>query len=155
MSLSLKSTGSHTNRKTRLISFLIHTFSKKLENSKTLSSSLPLILSGPATKKGKSFHARVIYFYFHLKNHKFGKDSSYSHLRIHDFLQGIFSNGILNKTHYFTIYYQNKRLEIDKTFGRERKRNLRVGVTTSVILASHHHQDAETLMGNFFFLFSF
>ena len=46
------------------ISFLIHTFSKKLENSKTLSSSLPLILSGPATKKGKSFHARVIYFYF-------------------------------------------------------------------------------------------
>ena len=46
------------------ISFLIHTFSKKLEDSKTLSSSLPLILLGPTTRKGTSFHARVIYFYF-------------------------------------------------------------------------------------------
>ena len=31
---------------------------------KSLSSSLPLILLGPATRKGKSFHARMIYFYF-------------------------------------------------------------------------------------------
>ena len=70
----------HIKRKTRFISFLIHTFSKKLEQSrnslplmptgptpkrkKTLSSSLPLILLGPTTRKGKSFHARVIYFYF-------------------------------------------------------------------------------------------
>ena len=33
--------------------------------------------------------------------------------------------GLLNKRHYFTIYYQNKRLETNKTFERERKRNLR------------------------------
>ena len=58
------------------------------KRKKTLSSSLPLILLGPATREGKSFHARVIYFYFPLKNHKFGKDSNYSHLRIHDFFKG-------------------------------------------------------------------
>ena len=32
---------------------------------------------------------------------------------------------LLNKRHYFTIYYQNKRPETNKTFERERKRNLR------------------------------
>ena len=33
--------------------------------------------------------------------------------------------GLLNKVHCFTIYYQNKRHETDKTFEREKKRNLR------------------------------
>ena len=32
---------------------------------------------------------------------------------------------LLNKPHCFTIYYQNKRLETDKIFEREKKRNLR------------------------------
>nr|POF23707.1 hypothetical protein CFP56_72221 [Quercus suber] len=36
----------------------------------TLSSSLPLILTGPTTRKGKPFHARVILCLFSLKNHK-------------------------------------------------------------------------------------
>ena len=69
------------------ISFLLHTLSKKLENSKTLSSSLPLILSGSTTRKGKSFHTRVILLLFPLKNQKLGKVFSYSHLRIHDFFK--------------------------------------------------------------------
>ena len=29
---------------------------------------------------------------------------------------------LLNKTHCFTVYYQNKRPEIDKTIERERER---------------------------------
>ena len=33
--------------------------------------------------------------------------------------------GLLNKAHCFTIYYQNKRHETDKTFEREKKRNLK------------------------------
>ena len=68
------------------IQFLLHTLSKKLGNSKTLLSSLPLIFSGPTTRKGRSFHARVILCLFPLKNHKLGKGFNYSHLRIHDFL---------------------------------------------------------------------
>ena len=32
---------------------------------------------------------------------------------------------LLNKSHCFTIYYQNKRLETEKIFEREKKRNLR------------------------------
>ena len=67
----------HTKRKIslHLISYL--TLSKQLQQSgnslpygptpkrkKTLSSSLPLILLGPATRKGKSFHAREILFLF-------------------------------------------------------------------------------------------
>ena len=52
-----------------------------------LTSSLPLILSGSATRKGKSFHARVILLLFPLKNQKLGKGFSYSHIRIHDFFK--------------------------------------------------------------------
>ena len=52
-----------------------------------LTSSLPLILSGLATRKGKSFHARVILLLFSLKNQKLGKGFNYSHLRIHDFFK--------------------------------------------------------------------
>ena len=67
------------------IQFLLHTLSKKLGNSKTLLSSLPLIFSGPAARKGRSFHTRVILCLFPLKNHKLGKGFNYSHLRIHNF----------------------------------------------------------------------
>ena len=52
-----------------------------------LTSSLPLILSGLATRKGKYFHARVILLLFSLKNQKLGTGFSYSHLRIHDFFK--------------------------------------------------------------------
>ena len=41
-----------------------HTHGSNTKRKKTLSRSLPLILSGPATRKGKSFHARVILFLF-------------------------------------------------------------------------------------------
>ena len=75
----------HTLKERQDSILLLHTFSKQLEQSrnslplmptgptpkkrknekkKTLSNSLPLILLGLATRKGKSFHARVIYFYF-------------------------------------------------------------------------------------------
>ena len=61
--------------------------------------------------------------------------------------------GLLNKTYYFTIYYQNKRPETNKTFERERKRNLR-GHHLHYTGLSHHHQDAETPTV-FYFLFIF
>ena len=61
---SLKPTVNTSKGKESSIQFLLHTLSKKLRNSKTLLSSLPLIFSGPATRKGRSFHARAIYFYF-------------------------------------------------------------------------------------------
>ena len=60
----LKPTVNTSKGKESSIQFLLHTLSKKLRNSKTLLSSLPLIFSGPATRKGRSFHARAIYFYF-------------------------------------------------------------------------------------------
>ena len=81
---SLKSTGSHTKRELKLHLYSSSYTLKKLEDSNTLLSSLPLILSGPTTGKGKSFHARVIRCLFPLMNHKLGKGSSYSHLRILD-----------------------------------------------------------------------
>ena len=79
---SLKPTGQHLDRKIKLHIISSSYSLKKLENSNTLSSSLPLILSGPVTSKGRFFHAIVILLLFPLKNHKLGKDSSYSHLRI-------------------------------------------------------------------------
>ena len=54
---------------------------------KTLNPPLPLTPTGPASRKGKSFYARVFLFLFPLKNQKLGKGSSYSHLRIHDFFK--------------------------------------------------------------------
>ena len=74
---SLEFTGSHTKRKIslHLISYL--TLSKQLQQwrnslpygptpkrKKTLSNSLPLILLGPATRKGKSFLQERFYSYF-------------------------------------------------------------------------------------------
>ena len=84
---SHKPTGQHLDRKIKLHIISSSYSLKKLENSKTLSSFLPLILLGPVTSKGRFFHARVILLLFPLKNHKLGKDSSYSHLRIHDFFK--------------------------------------------------------------------
>ena len=84
---SLKPTGQHLDRKIKLHIISSSYSLKKLENSKTLSSFLPLILLGPVTSKGRFFHARVILLLFPLKNHKLGKDSIYSHLRIHDFFK--------------------------------------------------------------------
>ena len=100
---SLKPTGQHLKKKIRLhiiSSFYSLKATRTIKNSlppiptgptpnerKTLSSCLPFILLGPATRKGKSFNARVILCLFPLKNHKLGKGSSYSHLRIHDFFK--------------------------------------------------------------------
>ena len=33
--------------------------------------------------------------------------------------------GLLNEVHYFIIYYQNKRHKTDKTFEKEKNKNLR------------------------------
>ena len=82
--------GSNTKRrKSSQLFSPFHTFksSSKKEVFSTLSSSLPLILLGLATRKEKSFHARVILCLFPLKNHKLGKGFNYSHLRIHDFFK--------------------------------------------------------------------
>ena len=51
---------------TRTIKKLLpsHTHESNTKRRKTLSSFLLVILSGPATRKGKSFHARVILFLF-------------------------------------------------------------------------------------------
>ena len=84
------------------ILFRLLTLSKQLEQSrnslppmptgptpkrkKSLSSYLPLMLLGLATRKGKSMQERF-YSYFPLKNHKLGKGSSYSRLRIHEFFK--------------------------------------------------------------------
>ena len=52
--------------------------------------------------------------------------------------------------HCFTIYYQNKRPETDKTF--ERKREESKGLPPPLyIKASHYYQDTKTPIGNFFF----
>ena len=54
--------------------------------------------------------------------------------------------------HCFTIYYQNKRPETEKTF--ERKGEESKGSPPPLyIKASHYYQDNKTLIGNFFFSF--
>ena len=53
----------HQTKDKSSTSFFFLLSQRKLEDSKTLLSSLPLIFSGPTTKKGRFFH-KWFYFYF-------------------------------------------------------------------------------------------
>ena len=85
------------------ISYLLHTLSRKPKTQEAISlfhthgptpeerkDSLKLSASHTWVQplgKGNLFMQEWFYSYFPLKNHKFGKSFSYSHLRIHDFFK--------------------------------------------------------------------
>ena len=85
------------------ISYLLHTLSRKPKTQEAISlfhthgptpkerkDSLKLSASHTRVQppgKGNLFMQEWFYSYFPLKNHKFGKGFSYSHLRIHDFFK--------------------------------------------------------------------